>query len=99
MSSTTTPTTYVVSGFPQCPYYQKAKKHVSDLAASRPTEIAVKLVELPRDQYHEHRKAALTELGKQDGDHKTCPLVYTIDDKGKAVKYIGGADNTVAYKF
>lgn len=97
--SSSGPTTYVVSGFPQCPFYQKAKKHVQDVASSRPNDVSAKIVELSRDDFHEHRKAALTEMGKQDSDHRTCPLVYTLDDQGKANKFIGGCDATLAHKF
>ena len=74
------PTHYVVSGYPECPFYRRALAHVSQWA--RKTALPVTLfrthvflpastsnsaahgatfskVELPREQYHNHRREVL----------------------------------------
>ena len=81
----------VVSGFKDCPYYVKALEVAKKLEAAN-EHITIEDICLNREQFHEHRKKILKNLGHNENYHTTCPLVYSSHKNVPAV-YYGGCDN------
>lgn len=89
---------YVVSGFADCPYYQKAANVAAALAEKFPETVTVENKVFSRDDYHKFRQQQLPKLGHSADHHKTCPMVYTESATGhKAGALIGGCDDFVNY--
>lgn len=80
----------VVSGFKDCPYYHKALAAAKKVAEER-ENVTVEDICLTREEFHEHRKKILKNLGHAETYHTTCPLVYSSHKNVPAVFY-GGCD-------
>lgn len=90
------PVHVIVSGFKDCPYYQKAVAEGQRYAAAHPDHLTITVVEKPRPQFHEYREATLKNLGKNPDSHKTCPLVFT-HVTNKPMDFIGGCDSFINF--
>eukprot|EP00461_Guttulinopsis_vulgaris_P003564 UN03565 len=84
----------VVSGFASCPYFQKAVNHSKTLSG-----VAVRVVELSRDDFHAFRVKTLESMGKDANFHRTCPFVFTESEAQVPQTVIGGCDAFLATKF
>ena len=90
-------TNYVISGYPECRFFQKAQNVGKLYQEKYPNEVAIEVISLPYDEFHQHRINTLAELGMAPESHRTCPLVYEYesDGSGKMIptKFIGGCDS------
>jgi hypothetical protein len=83
---------FVVMGFADCPYYQKALVTAEEIKAANPDNVVWEKRQLTRDDFHVERVKILQKLGHNADYHKTCPLVYTaLKNVPKAI--IGGASD------
>jgi hypothetical protein len=82
----------VVSGFADCPYYQKAVKEAAAYSAKFPDNLSWEKVEVAYNEWPALRIKTLEKLGKGADSHKTCPLVYT-SFKNQPKDFIGGSDS------
>jgi len=85
-----TPLRLVVSGFPSCPYFQKAKTYALEKASD---SVLVRIVQLEREPFHAFRQATLKELKLPESHHTTCPFNYLESEKQVPETFIGGFDN------
>ncbi len=93
------PTHYLISGYPECRFFQKAERVGKAYAAKFPEQVAVKVEALDYERFHAYREQQLVKLGKAPDSHKTSPLVYTFAEKNGEVvpvEFVGGCDSTVA---
>ena len=87
---------YVISGFADCPYYQKALSVGQQLESQFPNSVVIVNKVFSRDDFHKFRQQELKKLGHGPDYHKTCPMVYTESAVGHHPgALIGGCDDFI----
>jgi len=82
----------VVSGFGDCPYFQKAVKEAKEYSEKHTEELSYSVIEVTKPEFSDLRIKTLAKLNKSADSHKTCPLVYTAL-KNVPKDFIGGSDS------
>jgi len=80
---------FVVHGYPQCPYYQKAQK-LGEAIEKKNSRITVEYKEVDREEWKEYLENERKELKEHRAQyHYTCPMVVEgCDDQVK--QFVGG---------